>query len=314
MSDNNISAKIGLAGKFFLTLTNTKTGEVREFSSNNLILDSGLNKYGSDTGQWSFCNSCMVGSATDEPVATQTTMSGLMAVSTTVQSSGSVATNTTTMPYWSKQQRTFRFNTGVGTGNISQLAVGWGGSPSNGTYQGLFSLVRIKDSNGNPITITKLEDEVLDVRYELQMILPQNDTTGTVTIGDQTYNYISRPSTASSWNPAYPIRDGVASSIGQVWSGDIGTQLSNPAGSSANAESTYLNPTVAGSFVCTGTSISGLNYGNLSGGVQSLRLNFYGHTWQIQFNNTVDGSKIPKDATKTMRLNFTLSFGRTTPI
>lgn len=308
MSDNKIEACIGLAGKFFLTLTNEKTGEVREYSSNNLILDSGLNRYGSGTGLWNFCDSCMVGSATDEPVATQTTMSGLMAVSTTVQSYGSVATNTTTMPYWNKQQKTFRFNTGVGTGNISQLAVGWGGSPSNGTYQGLFSLVRIKDTNGNPITITKLADEVLDVRYELQIILPSSDSLGTVVFDGQTYNFIMRPAQAGNWDSYQSVR--YTTATGLFYTGDIGSQLNSPTGTSASGAANTLAASVAGTFYSDGVISAGLTNANLSGGIRSILLQFEGHRWQIQFNNVVDGSKIPKDATKIFSLNYRISFGR----
>lgn len=314
MLDNNINAVVGVAGKFYLTLTNQKTGEVREYSFNNLILDSGLNKYGSATSYSDFIDCAIVGSSTDEPVATQTTMSGVMAVTTTKQASGQVAINTTTVPYWQKSYATYRFAAGVATGNISQIAVGWGGSPSTSNYQGLFSLVRIKDSGGNPITITKLSDEVLDVRYELQLILPSVDSTGTVSIGGQTYNYIARPAQAANWDAFYPIRAGSTPSAGTVYTGDIGTQLSFPSGTTASAETTFFNSNPAGVFSCTGGLICGLNFGNLSGGIRSIRLNFYGHNWQIQYNNTVDNSKIPKDATKTMRLNFTLTFARATPI
>lgn len=313
--DNTINASVGLAGRFCLTFTNTKTGEVREYEFNNLILNSGLDRYGAMTGNWDHIEGCILGTSTDEPVVTQTTMSGILGSSTTVQASNdSFASNTTTLPYWTKAYRTFRFNTGVATGNISQIAIGWGISTSANTYQGLFSLARVRDSGGNPITITKLADEVLDVRYELQIIAPQYDSTGTVNIGGVAYNYIARPHYVQAWRANYPIRAGNYSTAGMVYDVGLVAQNTYISGTYSTCEGTFINPSPAGTFVSTATIYAGLNSGNISGGFRTATLDFYGHKWQIQYSNASNGSRVPKDATKTMRLNFAISFGRATPI
>ncbi|KAK6697260.1 hypothetical protein SNK04_014178 [Fusarium graminearum] len=65
---------------------------------------------------------------------------------------------------------------GVGTGNLSEL--GTGTSSTN-----LFSRALIRDPiTGNPVTITKLPDEFMDVTFELRAYVSASDTTGTVTI------------------------------------------------------------------------------------------------------------------------------------
>ena len=51
------------------------------------------------------------------------------------------------------------------------------------TYEGLFSLALIKDTNGNPTTIVKYEEDTLDITYTLQVNCPTADVVSTVIIG-----------------------------------------------------------------------------------------------------------------------------------
>lgn len=298
---------IGLAGRFILTFTNTSTGEVRSHTFNNMVLDSGLNRYGSVTTTSGHIGGCILSSATDEPVATQTTVSSAYAGSTTLVSTSVAGSNTTTLPYWTKRQWTYSFAAGVGTGDISQIAMGWGVA-ANGTATGIFSLARVKDSNGNPITLTKLADEVLDVRYELQMISPSTDVTGTVVLEGQTYNFTMRPAQAGNWDAYYPVR--YTTGTGLFYNGNIGSPLNLPSGSSAAGATNTLSSSVAGNFYCDGTISASLTQANLSGGVRSILLQFEGHKWQIQFSNVVDDTAVTKNSTKIFSINFRISFGR----
>lgn len=304
---NELNFGLGLSGKFFLTFTNIKTGKKRKLSFKNLILDSGLNRYGSSNAVSAHIGGCLIGSDINEPIPSQTTMSSVLAGSSTLVNTSNAGSNTTVIPYWTKRQWTYRFAAGVGTGDINQIGIGWGVN-ANGTYSGLFSLARLKDKNNNPITITKLANEVLDVRYELQIILPSSDVTGTAVFEDKTYNFIMRPAKAGSWDSYQPVR--YTTATGLFYTGDIGSQLNQPSGTSASGVANTLSASVAGTFYADGTISAGLTNANLSGGIRSILLDFAGHSWQIQFNNALDGSKIPKDSTRVFSLNFRISFGR----
>lgn len=298
---------IGLSGRFTLTFRDEKTGKTRSYSFDNMVLDSGLNRYGSVTTTSGHIGGCILSSATGDPIATQTTVSSAHAGSTTLVSTSAAGSNTTTLPYWTKRQWTYRFAAGVGTGDISQIAMGWGVA-ANGTATGIFSLARVKDANGNPITLTKLADEVLDVRYELQLIVPSTDVTGTVVLEGQTYNFTMRPAQSGNWDAYYPVR--YTTGTGLFYNGTIGSPLNLPSGSSAAGATNTLSSSVAGTFYCNGTISADLAQANLSGGVRSILLQFEGHKWQIQFSNVVDGTAVTKNSTKIFSLNFRISFGR----
>ena len=292
---------IGLKGIFNLKFTNVKTGQVRELEFTNLILNSGLDRL----ALGNFIEGCVLGSASSTPVVTDTSITGILGSSTTVQAHGVGTANTSTPPYWCSYYWTYRFNSGVATGNISQVAMAFG-TVSAGTT--LFSLALVKDSGGTPITITKLADEVLDVTYTLQLFCPSADVTGTISISGVNYDYIARPAFAAYWAANNPINTDAG-----VWayqaSSTLGTQLTEPSGAySYDAAETYSAYT-AGTFYKDLAIYWDLNNGNVSGGIRCIYINAGGR-WQIQYSKTSDSSAIPKDATKRLTLNVRFSWGR----
>ena len=218
---------IGLKGIFNLKFTNVKTGQIRELEFTNLILNSGLDRMAAGT----FIAGCVLGSASSTPVVTDTSITGILGSSTTLQTHGVGTANTSTPPYWCSYYWTYRFIEGVATGNISQVAMAFG-TVSAGTT--LFSLALVKDSGGTPITITKLADEVLDVTYTLQLFCPSADVTGTISISGVNYDYVARPSQAAYWNASNPINTSVTV-LAYPASSTLGTQLTLPSGSYAQS-------------------------------------------------------------------------------
>ena len=312
-----VNQHIGLEGIFNFKLTNTKTGEVREYEFKNLILNSGIDYY--MTSSNTFINGCILGSSSVPPVATDTTITNILGTSTTFQASGAGGSNTTVLPYYTSYYWTYRFIEGVATGNIAQVAITYGSvNAANNTYTGLFSKALVKDGNGTPITITKLADEVLDVTYTLRMYAPELDVTGTTTISGVNYDYIVRAANAGSWS----LGSGAASSVhtAKAYTGTIGTQLGTPSGSSGDAVTKTFDTYVVGTHTRTATIFWDLNNGNLSGGIRSVYLLFgntsYGAGIYFQIQYTANPAHpdttvtIPKDATKRLTLKYQFTVGR----
>lgn len=308
-----VNQHIGLEGIFNFKLTNTKTGEVREYEFKNLILNSGIDHYLSNNIY--IMGGCKLGSSSVEPQVTDTTMTGILGTSTTLQASGNAASNTTVLPYYTSYYWTYRFIEGVATGNIAQVAM------LCNTINALFSLALVKDGNGTPITITKLADEVLDVTYTLRVYAPELDVTGTTTISGVDYTYIVRPSKVGYWRLDYLPRDVY---IAEARTGLLGDQLGVPTGSfypalPSQASTQTFNTYVVGTHTRTVTIFWDLNNGNLSGGIRSVYLGFgpggYNPVLYYQVEYTavtpVNGlTTIPKDATKRLTLKYQFTVGR----
>lgn len=162
---NTIRAE--LEGHFTL-IARSERGERILAQFKNLILDSGLNRMGSGASG----THCKVGSGTTAPATSQTALVTQVAQTTNIyaETAGGDAVGN----LYAFIRRTYRFAEGVAAGNLSEVGVGWD--------TGLFSRALIKDTNGDPTTITVLADETLDVIYELRMYCQTVDTTATVTI------------------------------------------------------------------------------------------------------------------------------------
>lgn len=307
-----VNQHIGLEGIFNFKLTNTKTGEIREYEFKNLILNSGLNRFMVNSD---LITGCILGSSSTVPVVSATTMTNILGSSTTLQGIVTGASNTTVLPYYTSVYWTYRFLEGVATGNIAQVAMAYGSiNTTTNTYSGLFSLALVKDSNGIPITITKLADEVLDVTYTLRIYVPELDITGVTDISGVAYNYTVRAAQAASWSVYYtsPIVYEVA-----ACTGTIGSLSSAPSGYSGypNHSSSTLSAYVTDSFTRDIAVLWDLNAGNI-GGIRSVYLSLgkpgYAKTvrFQVEYSNATDGTAIPKDATKRLTLKYRFTWGR----
>lgn len=307
-----VHSHIGLEGIVHFKLTNSKTGETRQFEFKNLILNSGLDRFIVDSD---LINGCILGSSSAVPAVSDTTMTNILGSSTTLQGKEAGASNTTVLPYYTSVYWTYRFLEGVATGNISQVAMAYGSiDTTTNTYSGLFSLALVKDSNGIPITITKLADEVLDVTYTLRIYVPELDITGVTDISGVTYNYTVRAAQAASWSVSYTsprVYEATA------YTGEIGSLTSSPSGTPEyySGPSSTLSAYVAGSFTRDIAVLWDLDAGNI-GGIRSVFISLgrpgYARTvrFQIGYSNATDGTAIPKDATKRLTLKYRFTWGR----
>lgn len=313
-----INSHIGLKGVFHFKLTNTISGEVREYEFTNLILDSGLNKlpYGG------FVTGCLLGGDTNTPLTTDTEITNIQTGVVTPQTHGVGAANTSNSPYWSSYYWTFHVPTSVDIFYIRQVAVGWGVEATLEPYEdfgftyynwvyiyeGLFSLVLVKDINGNPTTIVKGTDDTLDVTYTLQVNCPTADVVSTVIIGGLEYSYTIRPASAGNWFANGPLTSN-NTAYAYPASSVLGTPTGVPSGSGLVRSSTVLSSYTDNTYTRDVQLEWDLNYGNAVGGIRCVYIDV-GSKWQISYSAVIDAATIPKDSDKRLTLNVRFSWGR----
>lgn len=313
-----INSHIGLKGVFHFKLTNTISGEVREYEFTNLILDSGLNKlpYGG------FVTGCLLGGDTNTPLTTDTEITNIQTGIVTPQTHGVGAANTSNSPYWSSYYWTFHVPTSVDIFYIRQVAVGWGVEATLEPYidfgftyynwvyiyEGLFSLVLVKDINGNPTTIVKGTDDTLDVTYTLQVNCPTADVVSTVIIGGLEYSYTIRPASAGNWFANDPLTSNITA-YAYPASSVLGTPTGVPSGSGLVRSSTVLSSYTDNTYTRDVQLEWDLNYGNAVGGIRCVYIDV-GSKWQISYSAVIDAATIPKDSDKRLTLNVRFSWGR----
>lgn len=124
----------------------------------NIVLNTGLDRL--SVGQAD--NLCLIGSGNSTPTIIQTSLDSFLASTSRAVSASGGRNFTDPQKPFIFGRRTFRFDPGVGTGNIQEVALGWSDSDC-------FNRSLIKDNNGTPTTIQKLADEFLDVLVEVQL-------------------------------------------------------------------------------------------------------------------------------------------------
>lgn len=280
----------------------------------NLILNAGLDRMGNSSGGGGFWRNCQLGAGTTPPTVTDTALESLQAA---VQGSTSDPFNTALVegpPRYVRHRRTYRFPEGEAAGTHTEIGIGWGNSGST-----LYSRALIRDSGGNPIAITVLPDEVLDVTYEWRIYPPTGDTTGTRNISGTDYDYTIRACEADTINTQFGAgwgfgtgpTFGSASALKPengghaTYTGSIGDWLSSPSGSSATSGATLSVSNAAytpGNYYRDGTLSWGLGG---SGGIRSVRYCWTWGAYQIEFD-----PPIPKDATNILSLTFRNAWAR----
>ena len=324
----SIALNFGFAGRFDLVArkvavdengsplmdgdNNVLTGESRNLASfENLILDAGLNRLGSN--QSIFDGAC-VGTGNTAPANSQTSLASMLRVTTTQQDRIELA-GSTTAPYYAEGRIIYRFAAGTAAGNLSEVGLGWDANAGANTMGGLWCRALIKDSQGNPTTITVLADEVLDIVYTLQLHPPTSDATGTFNLSGVAYQYTLRPAFVNGRSyPSYwkllAILYGITSHGATAFTGGIGSVTSGPSGTPAYniavTKQTYVNNSNQLVFNVN----ADLNTANLAGGIRSMRFDLAGNCWQAEFSRVSDGATIPKNSTNILSIPFWVSWDR----
>lgn len=175
----NITIPVSCEGDYRLVVSkdqDCKSVVAESGICNNLVLNSGFNiicRSGlvfSSSGTANSMRVLVVGSSNAEPTPTQTSLVSQIA-------SVSLVSSNTTRWFSTNYDRGYiemtfsrQFPQGAVVGNVSEVGCGYSNTE-------LLSRALIRDTEGNPTTITVLNDEFLTVHYSFRMFFPKNDIT-----------------------------------------------------------------------------------------------------------------------------------------
>lgn len=294
--NNTINTQV--QGVFKLSKGNLNTNEEQHITTfNNLILDNGLNLL---CTYWvvSCFDVCSIGAGTSEPAVTDTSLTNHKF---TTYGNFISQGNVSGIYRWSTFK--YRFNPNV-AGTYTEIGIGT-------TSNNLFSKSLIKDSNGNPIAITLLSDEYLDVTYEIRFYI--NTTESTITnfnLGKSVHTlntkaaYINSTesihfsSISGPGNAAFTLLNDVVSA----------TNTSGPGGTISSSTSLITLPYVGNSYERSYRAIFDLNNQVNNWPIKSAFINF-GCFGLFQTEIIPD---IIKTSSEILTIDFKISLGRYT--
>lgn len=309
MKDLEILSKHSVEGFFTVRKYREDTMElVQEIGPfKNAITDIGLNKIG--TG--SAISYGYIGSGTAPATTSDTNMANFLKVSSSITAGGS--DNITVAPYWKQRSVVTRFSGFTSSLNITEVGVGWG---NVNAVNSLWSRALTVDALGNPVTITVLVGEILDVTYTMRYYPPTADATYVVAINGVDYTFNTRPATINS-SDMYPTGSMSGNAIDSitVFGGPtvLGALTGDPTGYTAAANMSAANPLtyVDNSLSMSYSSVNTISQANVAGGITGMVANTSsGLTFMRTAVQMVISPPIPKDNTKSMTLNFSQSWAR----
>lgn len=304
-----------IRGEFLLSVVNAETGAIRlQRKFDNMITDNGLkyamNYTGGNGGYFAVSN------GNTPPSASDITMSGSMNIRTGDVGLIGNAVSLGSPTYGFKVSKSARYAAGAINATISEIGFFNAG--------GLWSRQLILDDQGNPSTITVLQNEYLDVTYTLYMYPNLNDLHFQFVMNGQTYTCVSRIAKAASAGATAFVNNFSYSGVcipgyqtgggGALETQTLGSITGQPAGQVYNANygtiSTRAEPyDTSEPFSRKYRLDVALNNLNVPGGIGSILICDQGnlaHWWhQISF-----APKLPKDENTTMTLIFSDTISR----
>lgn len=308
---NALGVEVKLAGRFKLTAVSIDEQGVEHHRPltgwfHNLILDSGLNALATAFNSGYLISTCVVGTSNVPPTVKDTALNAQIASTSTLQvnkTSGIVVGP----PRYGWNRRTFRFAQGAAAGNLSEIGI----VGQNGV---MWSRALILDTGGTPTTITVLANEFLDVVYEARNYIPTGDVVSTIDISGTSYTVTTRPA-YNNWVGCWCDSLGLMAPYGAgqqsiyAHDGVIGNESSAPAGTT-NLGSVSYSVYTLDSFQLKLHVVWDIGVANFATFIKAVSFqngpySFAMHCYQFGFSPS-----IPKDNTKRLTLNFTLSWGR----
>jgi hypothetical protein len=217
-------AGAGIQGYFEVELIHKPTGTVKQkLQFPNVITNAALDRIGAGTGAIRSYTWAAVGTGTDTPTTTDTTLSAQV-VRTDSAGSPSIAGSNfydTVGIYW-RRRITRVFLSGVGTGNLTE--VGLFNASSGGT---MLCRQLFRDNAGNPTTIVKTADDELRITYEFRIYPQQTSNTTTLTIKSVSTTCTTRAydvDSSNRWGAADGAETaGLVNSLGDTWQTAVGS-------------------------------------------------------------------------------------------
>lgn len=298
-------SKVGMSGRYQLIVRDAWGVEKRRTPwFDNLILDSGLNRWG--TG--GCISGAAIGTGTSAPNASQTGLETESHYTTTPGTGHNASSALGSSPYNNTYTAVYRTTLGQLNGNYYEVGVGW-------VSGSMFSRALILDGGGSPTFVAVSSSEQLDIVYQLSIFPPLVDTSDVVTISGVNYTVTGRASGVNrtagywSWSPNYITTTIALSNMitwDNAWTGSIGAITGIPSGtSSSSGTSAVVGSYSNNSLARTGRATYGLGDGNIAGGIKSTMIWWYASCFQYEFSPV-----IPKDGTKTLTLDYSVTWAR----
>jgi len=207
-----------------------------------------------------------------------------------------------TLEYFVDYTKVYEFSIGAAAGNLQEIGVGPDASGN------LFSRALIVDAEGDPISLTILNSELLYVTYNIRRYIPNVDTTGQITLRGITHDYLGRAAYATTNYWAMPWgaeRPGIGSVRCKVRDGIIGLITSYPGGSLDDTETESYSVYANGDYYLDVTFDFSVSEGNLNNFISVCECNMHGGMWQFSFDPDIE-----KTNNDTLSLTFRVSWGR----
>lgn len=321
-----MQANMGMAGEFRCVVKRADgSTKIDTGYQKNLILNQGLDFFGGGNGG-DMMGYCVIGSGNSQPVYTQnkldTAITGVSGANFSTKYDYDAARDGNL--YKTNRVKKYSFS-GLNNVNVSEL--GLASTYSNATTYFLCTRALIKDSLGNPTTITVLSGEILEIYYKLWIVYDVTDKTGTLNLldgvgGSTAYNYIARLAGVGGTNiggsaqygnntVGLTLSEGAGNNSHSVGNGGIGAITGAPTGT----ESVYISS----SSVSTATYISGSYKRQITWSLSISQANFAIRSaifytkmgfWQIRFGSVANDSPITKTNTQTLSIPVEFSWGR----
>lgn len=256
----------------------------------NLITDAGLDGMMSEA-RYNYLTACRIGTGNTPPANGDTQLTAQVGSTTDRQS---IVDNYGPSNAYFFTRVVNRFAAGtIHNKNLAEIGMGLNASSA------LFSKALLRDTSGNPTTITLRADEILDVTYELRLYMTPAEVSGQFTINgvDTTVRVFPTGwgSTANNepWSPS-GITLGRNLFMNSQYSAETNlglyetntTTVASPAGTFTapnSVRNTTPNAYVPGSFTRTITFDVPMAAGNFPSGIGSIRFNRNISTQDIGF-------------------------------
>ena len=298
----------------FKLVARTNDGSERDLTDwfPNLVLDSGLNRM--SQGAW--FTQVAVGTGNSEPLVTNVGLDSFLASTSTITEAGS-SRQLNTLPYYYSLVTVFRFAQGVAAGNLSEIAMTWGGN-------NCWNRALIKDINGNPTTVTVLPNEFLDVYTELRIYPKMTDTLSTVNLLDSKGATISTHNVTIRANMYIGLENSPSYRTGST-AVRVGDRITHRSVSvyGSNAQLNNITTSISGTSIGTYTPTASndsyptlrscalktpLSITQLVGVHKAIDIQTRLGGWKVEYN-----PPISKDNTQSLEHNFMLTWGRYEP-
>lgn len=325
--------RVGMAGLYRMEAINVEDGRTRWLTpwfSNN-ITNAGLDYCATSNTRYA---ACQVGTGNAAPTNADTTLQTFRAGTATKVFQS--RPNGVSPTYYTEWYCRYDFGSGAASGNLSEVGIG----PSSASGSTLFSRELIRDSGGNPTTITIAANEALRVHYKLRHYPPLVDVTGVVN-GTINGSPVTRNFTRRAWRVNQALYWGPMEGNNSAGSPDSNCPLfgtggvgfstspqaahtgslttitgSLPGGTRYESSSKSAGAYSPGSFVRSYTTTWSTSLANASlktftfsaGGGYTGEGETYAAAFQVEFDTA-----ITKTSNDVLTVEFQISWGRYTP-